>query len=75
MAKIKEKDVVRIKKEWCEGESDFRSLWVVLEVYDNTGRCMIALIQTEAEKKERPFGRVETVSFDMIEKGGEEDEG
>ena len=75
MLEFKEKDVVRIKPEWCDSESDKTATWIVIEGFDYTGTAMrnrydIGLIMTEEERKNRPFGCVQTVTEEMIEKVG-----
>lgn len=58
-----DKDVVKIKPEWCDGETDRKSFWTVMNTNHERKTCDIGLIDP---KHERPFGHVQHVSFDMI---------
>ena len=65
---IKTNDVVRIRPEWCDGESDRLSLWVVFEIYDNTNRCKAGKIMNKEEMRDHPLGFVQLFDLAMVEK-------
>ena len=57
--KFKQGDVVRIKKEFCNGPAEENSFYVIVEAYDNTTRYKIGLIG--AKELGHPLGLTEIV--------------
>lgn len=63
MEQIKLNDVVKIKSEWCGSETEKHMHFVVIDLNESTGKCVI-----EPKDSPLPLAPTEIVSITMIER-------
>lgn len=63
MEQIKLNDIVRIKAEWCGSEAEKNMHFVVIDLNEATGKCVI-----EPKDSVLPLAPTEIVSINMLER-------
>ena len=63
MEQIKLNDVVKIKSEWCGSEEEKHMHFIVIDLNEATGRCVI-----QQKDSPLPLAPTEIVSITMIER-------